>query len=141
MNALNEICFFEEKIYDLIKASQEHEGRAVRARMDIKKFQTILEVAAKDRKFHENNILHVKVTDSELPVNIKEFAEAKRNLQKAQIRYENAKVGILQAEAVIARCQEATDANARYIAEIRISLCKYGQILDFPSKGSVNEND
>lgn len=142
MTALDEICFLEQQIHDLVRASQEYEGRAVRARMDIKKFQVNLEVAAKDRKFHENNILHVKGTDSELPINLMAFAKSKKNLQKAQTSHENAKVGLLQAQAVIARCQEEVGANARQMAVIKAKLAEYGQIIEFVGKkGSADGND
>jgi len=143
VTALDEICFLEQQIHDLVRSSQEYEGRAVRARIDIKKLQATLEKAAIDRQFHENNVLHVKRTDMELPVNLMDFAKSKKNLQKAQISYENAKVGILHAEGVISRCQEDVDGNARRIASIRARLAEYGQVLEFPEllKESANGNE
>jgi polynucleotide 5'-kinase involved in rRNA processing len=131
VNALDEICFLEQQIHDQVRASQEYEGRAVRARMDIKKLQQTLETATKDRTFHENNIRHVKT--AELPhVNLNDFAKTKRMFVKAQTTCENAKVGILQAEAVIARCQEEVDGAARRIATMRTKLAAYGEIIEFP---------
>jgi len=141
VTALDEICFLEQQIHDLVRSSQEYEGRAVRARMDIKKLQTVLETAARDLKFHENNILHVKGADSELPINLNEFAKSKKNRQKAQISYENAKVGILQAEGAIARCQEEVDRNTRRLDEIKGRLSEYGQIIEFPANRKESSTD
>ena len=143
MTALDEICFLEQQIHDLVRASQEYEGRAVRARMDIKKLQANLEKATKDRQFHQINVLHVKQAATERPIDLEDYAKSKKNLQKAHAACENAKVGILQAEAVIARCQEEVDANARRISSIRACLAGYGQIIEFPDifKESADGND
>ncbi len=133
MRALDEICFIEQQIHDLVRASQEYEGRAVRARMEIKKLQTTRDNAKKDREFHEKNINHVRGSD--LPhVVLEDFAKTKRLFAKADTAYENAAIGILQAEAAIARCQEEVAGNDRRIGAMRTKLAEYGQIIEFPTK-------
>lgn len=131
MNALDEICFLEQKIHDLIRSSQEYEGRAVRARGDMKKLQANLEAATKDLTFHENNIRHVKLVSTDL-VNLNEYSKTKRNFVNAQATCENARLGLLQAEGVIAKCQEEVDGNARRIAGVRAKLAEYGDVIAFP---------
>ena len=133
MNALEEICFLEQQIHEQIRAQQEYEGRAVRARSDIKKLQVPLEIANKDVAFFERNVRHVQRKDTDL-VNLNDFAKTKKNLQKAQIVRENAMVTILQAEATIAKCQNEVNGAERRISGLRARLSEYGRVIEFPGK-------
>lgn len=133
MSALEDICFLEQQIHEQIRAKEDYEGRARRAKTDIKVLQAKIEAADKDVRFHQRNVRFVQEGDTP-HVNIKDFAKTKQNLQKALDLRDNARVMAAQAEGVVSKCQGEIAAADRRISGLRVQLSEYGQVIEFPGK-------